>query len=159
MRYIYITKPQSATKEKYMARKGTVRLRNKYTEDFSQEWKGKTISIPAGKAIEMEYMEAVAFRGSFGGNYPSGHPNVGEPKIKMIDIEEIGEVVVEQEYICNMCGEKFASQDALDAHMKLHKGETDEPVKTDMIKCPMCGKELKNNRDSLKMHLNRYCKG
>ena len=60
---------------------------NRNTYDFTQDYKGQKIHIPAGKYIEMEYFEAKAFA-SFPYPMKKTAQGVDDPThFKMIDIE------------------------------------------------------------------------
>lgn len=94
---------------------------NKYP--FKQQFKDALIEIPAGKSIEMQWDEAVEFRGLF---YPPETDGSGVQKpesYKMIRIEGKPPHLVgkgESMHTCGSCGDKFASENDLDSHIDRH---------------------------------------
>jgi hypothetical protein len=93
-------------------------------EEYVEEFKGKTITIPAGGHVVMELYEAAAFKGQ----YP------GKGKIKQIKIEALPDNKPEPEkFVCNLCGKVFLKEVELLEHSKKHddenKGDEEEPVK------------------------------
>lgn len=87
------------------------RVWNRNTSDYSEEFKGKNITIPAGKFIEMELFEASDFKGK----YP------GKGIVKMIELERIpGQDNDNNSKVCNMCGRQFYTDKTLFEHLKEH---------------------------------------
>lgn len=90
---------------------------------FKQEFKDALIEIPAGKFIEMQWDEAIEFKSLY---YPPAFRGDGTQKpesYKMIRIDGkpphlAGEQVSER--VCGSCGDKFANDHDLDAHIDRH---------------------------------------
>lgn len=112
-----------------------VKVWNDNVHPYSEVYKGDPISIPAGGCIEMEYDEAIQFRGTFkapikdedGKDKPEGY--------KMIRVDGQAPAVVLTDLVCQACKEKFEKQASLDLHLKhahtdqaLEKPETDADV-------------------------------
>jgi hypothetical protein len=92
-------------------------------EEYTEKFKGRTVTIPAGEFIVMEAYEAAQFKG----NYP------GKGVIKMIKIEPIPENDNKDEkFVCNFCGFSFLTVAALNEHIKMHKPK-EEPAKKGTI--------------------------
>lgn len=90
---------------------------------FSQEFKGALIEIPAGKFVEMQWDEAVEFKSMY---YPPEFRGDGSQKpesFKMIRLDGEPPHLQDEapaEHVCASCGDTFASENALDAHIDRH---------------------------------------
>ena len=90
-------------------------------ESYSEDFKGKNITIPAGGFIVMELFDATAFKGQ----YP------GKGKIKQIKVQQIpGNDPQHGLFVCNFCGKTFGSDKELLGHSKAHS-ESPEEIKTE----------------------------
>jgi hypothetical protein len=92
-----------------------VRVWNKNKFDYSEQFKNKMITVPAGQFIMMELFEATEFKGK----YP------GKGVIKMIKIEKIPgqQNKTADIQVCNMCGKEFFTEKTLFEHLKTHNPE------------------------------------
>jgi hypothetical protein len=71
-----------------------VKVWNDHTQEHVEKFKNQTIRIAAGGYVEMDYIDAIDFKGQFFGMRMLG-PNNPDPKcFKMIRVEEPSEPVV-----------------------------------------------------------------
>ena len=88
------------------------RLWNRGKEDYSEKFKGKVITIPAGKNVLMNTYDAAAFKGQ----YP------GKGVVKMLELEDIPDKSPEKALvICNFCGASFSTTEELNNHIGIHR--------------------------------------
>jgi hypothetical protein len=91
-----------------------------------EKFKENLIEIPAGQYVEMDYEDAVQFRGQF---FPMRKDAMGQPdpkSFKVIKIEKPTDEapIAAKEFICHIDGAKFPSQALLDAYIKTnHDGK------------------------------------
>jgi hypothetical protein len=88
------------------------RVWNRGKSDYSEKFKNRIISIPAGKFVVMGTYDAAQFRGSY--------PGKGVEKI--IEVEDLPDKGKDQEeeIICHSCGRTFGTFDLLNAHLAVH---------------------------------------
>ena len=116
----------------------TVRVWNKHNLDHTEKFKGQVIHIPAGKCIEMDYFEAIAFKGQMV-PYIRMKNGLQDPKsYKMIDLDkdDVEKVKAflaghrdeekEKVYVCERCGKEFLTKNGLMKHIK--KNHLDDMV-------------------------------
>ncbi len=100
----------------------------------TEMFKGDKIVIPPGQFIEMDYEDAVLFKGQY---FPMKKKPTGEDdpaSWKMIKLEPIGSeapMTAKAEFICQKDGLKFPTQASLDFHIK--QNYADEIVKDETI--------------------------
>lgn len=92
---------------------------NKYPH--SEMFKGDEVYIPAGSFIEMDYQEAIQFKGQMA-PVKFNHDGIGTPETyKMIRVEPIMENAEEKTFsadtTCLACGEKLSDQLSLAKHI------------------------------------------
>jgi len=88
------------------------RVWNRGSNEYSEKYKGKIITIQPGKFVLMNTYDAAAFNGQ----YP------GKGVAKMLEVEDISDKGPEQPLvICNFCGASFASTSELNNHIGIHK--------------------------------------
>jgi len=100
---------------------------NRGESDYTEKYKDKEITVPAGGHIIMGTYEAA----DFVGQYP------GKGIIKMLRVEDIPGDEDGKPHICNMCGENFASDALLVKHLRTHKPMEDnapEPEDAEALK-------------------------
>jgi hypothetical protein len=109
----------------------TVKVWNRNSFDHKEKFKGSIIEIPAHKFIEMDYDEAVLFRGQFF-NPQFGKDMVQKPEsYKWIEIDpedrakvlkerasDGGESDVEKIFPCHVCAKEFRTKNGLLKHIK-----------------------------------------
>lgn len=142
---------------------------NRDTEPYTELFKDKTITIPAGGSVRMTRSEAVQFCGT----HPGFDTQRGRDRIKMLDLRflPINTSKADEEFVSPRDGKKFETQEELDRHLEtfadevfkdeefeeLEEEKTQE-LQGNMVKCPLCGKAVKG-RLGLEMHLrNKSCK-
>ncbi len=114
----------------------TAIVKNKHTEPYSEEFQGEMITIPGGGQIEMDYFDAVSFRGQ-------RPPSIdGDIPLKMIEIERLDDL--DQAWICNLCKKEFNSKEELNDHLSDHSSSTVGAKNEVVYECPFCGFEAKN---------------
>jgi hypothetical protein len=84
---------------------------NRGESDYTEKFKDKEITVPAGGFIIMNTYDAAEFNGQ----YP------GKGVIKMLRVEDIPGNEDGKPHICNMCAESFASDELLVKHLRTHK--------------------------------------
>lgn len=99
-----------------------VLVRNDNAYDYKEKFRGEEIKIPANKAIEMEYEDAVLFLGSMNSikRDVDGNPLPESYKRLTIikDPEKIAKMMEEKiKLVCQFCGFKAENQDELDKHI------------------------------------------
>lgn len=114
-----------------------VKVWNRNTVDFTQDYKGDKVYIPAGKYIMMDYEDAIAFRGLY---YPvvldgADVPTVESRKAIFIDEDDQRHEILRRggvpvangkDLICHVCRFKAVSQYELDGHTSAeHKDRID----------------------------------
>lgn len=90
---------------------------NKYP--FSDTFKGDKITIGPGEHIEMDWDDAVEFRGQF---YPPEFDGSGNQKaqsFKMIRVEGKPPHYESAKWTCAACGQGFANKQGLDDHVDM----------------------------------------
>lgn len=101
-----------------------VKVWNDNVHPYSEDFRGKKISIPAKGFIEMEYDEANLFRGTFSPVIRDADGNDMAEGYKMIRVEDPG-LTVEPKVdplLCQACRYLAKSEKDLDAHMVTHSG-------------------------------------
>lgn len=88
--------------------------------DFKQIWKGDSIFIPAKSYIEMDFEEANSFKCA---SYPMKFDGMGQQlpeSYKMIRVEgnPADHIKASGKYKCQLDGQTFESQEALNAHIR-----------------------------------------
>lgn len=98
-----------------------VLVKNNNEFPFTQMFKGEKISIPAGKAIEMEREEAVEFHGAF---YPPKidyNGNIDPKSFKRLAIVEVGDPTYDtsdSQIVNHATGDVYESQEQYDLAIK-----------------------------------------
>lgn len=98
-----------------------VKVWNDNIHDFTDpNFKGQQIVVKAKGFIEMDYEEAVEFRGKFASMPPEDCLESEVPKyFKMIRVEQPrgGVVPIVTEYVCQLTGKKFGNLDDYKKHL------------------------------------------
>src|SRR5689334_10808269 len=94
-----------------------VKVRNRNTYPFTQKFKGKEVTIQPNGTVQMEFEDAVEFRGAFSPikRDKDGNPHPSSYKMIEIEAETLIKPVTTPQYIHPMTGKRYASQKALDA--------------------------------------------
>jgi hypothetical protein len=93
------------------------RVWNSNTEVYSEMFKDKLITIEPGKFVEMDYYDAVQFKGQW-----PGPAKLGKKFVKMIEVEALPSGDPEaQQFKCNVCPALFLSAKDLEEHSKVHE--------------------------------------
>lgn len=104
-----------------------VKVWNDNVHPFEQEFKGEKIKIAARGFVEMDYEDAVQFRGCY---YPprfDGARNQTPESYKMIRVDSPAKQTEQTWQICAACGDRFANQAELDQHVdKNHLHELED---------------------------------
>lgn len=104
-----------------------VKVWNDNKLDFTQEFKGKKVVVPAGEYVEMDWDDAIEFKSEY---YPPVFDGTGVQKpesYKMIRIEGKLRDPEATDWVCAACGDKLASEDDLDAHIdRFHLDELED---------------------------------
>ena len=123
---------------------GYAKVWNDNIYPYTEVFKKKTITIAPKSYVEMEYEDAVDFRGQF---TPVELDGAGVPKptsYKMIRVEKIPETFVEKptEIACQACGMRQVSMEALSDHIKAHHVESmvDKDAKDELLGTKSKGK-------------------
>jgi len=108
-----------------------VRVVNKGSFEYRENYRGKMIIIPSGKHILMEYDDAVNFLGTManykrdkhGMQMPGSEKNLHIPdddKIRIRELKAGNKVSTDKEpvYVCHACSKEFKSKPALMKHIK-----------------------------------------
>jgi len=108
----------------------TVRVWNRNAYDHTETFKGSKVTIPAHKFIEMDYDEAVLFKGQFS-NPQFGKDMVQRPEsYKWIEIDKDDKAKVlksrgsdsgdetEKVFTCHVCMKDFRTKNGLLKHIK-----------------------------------------
>jgi uncharacterized C2H2 Zn-finger protein len=131
-----------------------VKVWNDDLSAYSEDWRGKTITIPPKECVEMGFEDAVVFRGS----YP------GKGITKMIRIEEPKNASVSVVPTCMRCGMRFMHEGELITHLDQAHGikqtqlvektkEVVEKVVTRKVYlCPKCEDEF-SEIEKLEQHV------
>lgn len=117
-----------------------VKVWNDNHYDFSQKFKGHKITVPAKKFVEMEYEEAIEFKGAFSSMPPPDDPDPAR-YYKMIRIEmpEGGfSPAPTDEYFDAVTGRSFANKDDYIKHLKSQLEERG----SDLVVDPVAEREL-----------------
>lgn len=131
-----------------------VLVKNRNYEDYTENFMGSEVVIPAGGSIEMKRTRAIQFLRTMS----KIDENTGKPKTKNLVIEKPSDYVddASRKFVCAVCAEVFNDQKTLDQHMTVHaNAKKVEPLEEGHVKCPFCGFVAKN-RLSLSTHL-RTC--
>ena len=97
---------------------GLTKVWNDNVHPHTERYKGKMITIAPKSFVEMEYDDAVIFRGQY---TPIRVDGAGAPlptSFKMIRLEHAPQGAKLDEIICQGCGEKQGSLQALTDHIK-----------------------------------------
>ena len=139
-----------------------VQVWNDDSQDYSENFKGNQVVVPAGEFISMSRNEANAFMGSFSGKVNNRLVTKSLRLVRSGDYDDSSEA---EKFISQMTGEEFDSQQDLDNHLKSYKGQQvtiealEKKVKAGpelvdgKIQCPLCGKPVKAGKANLKGHL------
>lgn len=103
--------------------------RNKY--DHTEEFKGQKITIKAGESIEMDYIDAIDFKGQF---TPKAPQDATQPErfYKMLEVEAPKEPIVKEDpNVFHATGEKFASVAEVIKFAREFSSQNPERVLTD----------------------------
>jgi len=105
------------------------RIWNRADTVFTQEFKGEEITIPPHGSIVRGRRWTVDFLGApthFDPEFPDNPEN-----IKNLLAEDVndGNIEEKQEFICNMCGERFTSKRALGGHTGKKHGKAEPAPK------------------------------
>lgn len=95
------------------------KVHNNGTEEYVEEFDGRTVKIPGNGYIEMGRREAIKFRGKHPGVHTKG-PLEGTSIRKPLSLEH-GEID-DAKFVNQMTGEEFKSQEALNASLNAYKG-------------------------------------
>jgi hypothetical protein len=109
----------------------TVRVWNRNQYDHEEKFKGSLVKIPANKCIEMDYDEAILFKGQFY-NPAFGKDMVQKPEsYKWIEIDpddkakvlkarstDGGSDETEKVFSCHVCSKDFRTKNGLLKHIK-----------------------------------------
>lgn len=107
-----------------------VKVWNKNIHDHKEKFKGEVIFIPAGKYIEMDYDEAVHFRGQYTPIVRFKNGLQDPISYKMIEIDKndeqraisfkSGRMDEEKEriFVCERCAKEFLTKNGLLKHIK-----------------------------------------
>ena len=102
---------------------------NRGESDYTEKFKDKEITVPAGGFIIMNTYDAAEFNGQ----YP------GKGVIKMLRVEDIPGNEDGKPHICNMCAESFASDELL---VKLIEPKAaPAPLAADGLRIAPCARE------------------
>lgn len=74
-----------------------VKVWNRNTYDHTEKFKGQEITIRAGQFIEMDYIDAIDFKGQFIPPKTLGPNNPDPQHFKMIEVEQPTEPVVKED--------------------------------------------------------------
>jgi len=98
----------------------TVKVWNDNTIAFTEKFKGEQIHIAAGKFLEMDYEEAIEFRGQYHKMEFDGDGTQLRSSYKMIRVEnpEFGLHEKVSATKCQSCAQLFGSDDELDVHIR-----------------------------------------
>lgn len=116
-----------------------VRVYNDNVHPYYEKFKGEDVSIPARGFVEMDFFEAVEFRGTYSPIQVDGGGAAKPESFKMLRIVQPQEFVVEdkKEPQCHSCGKFFENLEILDAHISelhidqiLDKDEKEKRLKT-----------------------------
>lgn len=96
-----------------------VRVYNDNSYPYKEMYKGELIDIPAGKYVEMEFEDAVDFKGTYVPIKVDGGGTPLKQSYKKIRIVKPADFKNESPefFLCQSCGEKFTSQSELDSHI------------------------------------------
>lgn len=103
---------------------GAVRMatvKNNGPVEYSEEFKGKRITIPAGGEIRMSFSEAHQFKSQFIAPRYNGRGEPVNAKPLSVVADPIGpdaKTDASKEFTCMFDGETFDSQEELNAHIK-----------------------------------------
>jgi hypothetical protein len=95
-----------------------VRVINDGSSTYIDQFNGKKIEIPSKGYIEMTRREAINFLSQMSPPDPHDRSKPGEKKLRMVVKTDGKKKDQPQEFICNLDGKKFESQELLDAHLK-----------------------------------------
>ena len=99
-----------------------VKVHNDNTYDYKELFRDKNILIPAGKWIEMEYDEALLFKGSYSPILTDGDKQPLKSSYKMIRVEEpaiqVGHKV--NDLMCQQCRYTAHDKSDLVGHLQGH---------------------------------------
>lgn len=92
-----------------------VKVWNDNVHEFKQEFKGEKFVIPAKQFIEMEYEEAIDFKGSFSPMPPPDYSGDESLFFKMIRVEAPppNSIYKDESHTNHLTGQQFASSDEL----------------------------------------------
>ena len=109
----------------------TVKVWNRNTYDYSEEFRGKKITIPASDFIEMAYDEAVLFLGSFTPIVRKGDGTFDPRSFKKLEIDKDDKAAIRAErmhsmdadekekvFVCHACAKEFLTKTGLEKHIK-----------------------------------------
>ena len=137
-----------------------IKIFNDNTEDYVEELRGKTYTVPAKGSILLNNDDGMRLFGSMSRMGKDGKP------IKKMLRKEVLKDEPTKKFVSDLTGEEFPTQEALDKHLaanadKALKTDKKEPTKKQpVIKgvvCPGCGKVCKDIK-GLWTHL-AHCKG
>ena len=96
-----------------------VRVYNDNVHPYREKFKGDEIQIPSKGFIEMDYFEAVEFRGSWSPIIVDGGGAPKPESFKMLRIVKPEDVVHEEvkKHQCHSCGKEFETPEVLDKHI------------------------------------------
>jgi uncharacterized C2H2 Zn-finger protein len=116
-----------------------VKVHNKNTYDYKENFKGKEIFIPAGKSIKMDYEEAHRFLGQMPEFKRTKDGNQDPTSYKWLEMDKDDRRRVElalrneteekstKVFCCHACGEDFDDKKSLFKHVKKeHYGQLDK---------------------------------
>ena len=108
-----------------------VRVWNRNTYPYSEKFRGKEYSIPAGKCIEMSYDEAVLFLGSFTPIVRKGDGTCDPRSFKKLEIDPEDKAAIRDQrlhlidkdeketvFVCHACSKEFLTKKGLEKHIK-----------------------------------------
>lgn len=115
----------------------TIKIWNDNIYPYEEKFKGQQIRIEAGKFIEMDYDEAILFKGTFAPIRRKGDGTFDPRSFKKIrlDDEDVAKIksfrlhLMDQDdkekvYVCNACGKEFLTKTGLEKHVKTkHLGD------------------------------------
>jgi len=115
-----------------------VKVWNLNTHPYQETFKGDLIKIEAGGFVEMEYDEAIQFKGTFKPPVKDADGNDQPEGYKMIKVDPPGGaavVPVVTEHVCTLCKEKFQTEKSLILHASSeHKDQihVDEAIEAEI---------------------------
>lgn len=107
---------------------------NDSSRDYTEEYNGEEILVPAKGSILMNRRDAVKFLGTYSGPDPKDSTKPKEKRLRIIQLKPETSENGSGEYVCNLDGKTFNTQEELDEYLKKISDQTAEREDSGIVK-------------------------